>query len=219
MPVSTCIFIVVRVACIWSTKANKPLAPSRRDDLVSLSYTIVTLLRGSLPWKDAEREHLRGLKSAWNGSLLCTGYPSVFAEFVDYARCLGFSAKPDYARWKQKFRNLAPGLPTHPLYDFSDEQGPYVGIPGSDVAPEWVESPEQSLSEDGESLQPYCDDFFAMSTWPEPATVDETDLFGDEERTVQDNLDGITEVPSMKGQLKIGEVMYERSFLRKTPPY
>lgn len=61
---------------------------SRRDDIESLAYTIVKLLRGKLPWKETKAQDLMRAKLAWSGQTICAGYPRVFADFFDYARQL-----------------------------------------------------------------------------------------------------------------------------------
>ncbi|THH17635.1 hypothetical protein EUX98_g9091 [Antrodiella citrinella] len=94
------------------------ITSSRRDDMESLAYTMVKLLRGSHPWVHAElpSDCLR-LKREWSGPSLCVDYPSVFGEFVDYTRALEFDEDPQYSSWKERFRALVPGMPSDSLYD------------------------------------------------------------------------------------------------------
>lgn len=163
----------------------------------SLSYGIARLLRGSLPWRGRGRDCV-AIKSAWIGPLLCAGYPSVFGEFVDYTRGLSFSAKPDYATWRQKFRDLVPGLPEHPLYDSTDEQGPHVGIPRSDSRPETFDSSLfKPKTLDSMSCFDSDDDFSSTSSWPDASGITQADLFGDEGSTVRERLASINEPPTM----------------------
>lgn len=200
MPVSICISIAVDISALLITRATADglLVPSRRDDLESLSYTIVKLLRGSLPWNDEEPEDHFRVKNAWSGSLLCAGYPTVFGQFVDYTRGLSFSATPDYSRWKHQFRALVPGLPEDPLFDDSDGLGPYVGVPGLEAQPNsFRSSVDEPTSEDADSL-PYDDDNFCpTSSWPEPTPIKDADLFGNEGRMIREKLESITEPPAM----------------------
>ena len=88
---------------------------SRRDDLESLAYTLFFLLRGDLPWRKALRNQgtaianmlqAREQKKIWTGIKLAEGYPSEFAEFLDYARSLRFGDKPDYSRLSRMFTDL-----------------------------------------------------------------------------------------------------------------
>jgi serine/threonine protein kinase len=77
--------------------------PSRRDDLESLIYVIVYLVRGSLPWQGItiqpgqihEDEVLR-VKQATTVKALCEGLPQRFIEFVEHIQSLEFWEKPDY---------------------------------------------------------------------------------------------------------------------------
>ena len=76
---------------------------SRRDDLESLGHVFMYFLRGSLPWQ--------GLKAATNKQKyekigekkqqtaireLCDSFPEEFAQYLTYARKLGFEETPDY---------------------------------------------------------------------------------------------------------------------------
>jgi serine/threonine protein kinase len=91
---------------------------SRRDDMVSLAYTLIYLLRGSLPWisnqSHASRESLEARKRrilseklAWSAKDLCDGLPVQFAEFLEYAADLKFEEEPDYEKWIRVFDVLS----------------------------------------------------------------------------------------------------------------
>jgi serine/threonine protein kinase len=79
------------------------LTPSRGDDLESLVYVIVYLVKGSLPWQGIivqpgqihEDEVLR-VKQATTVKALCKGLPQPFVGFIEYIQCLRFRDKPDY---------------------------------------------------------------------------------------------------------------------------
>lgn len=82
---------------------------SRRDDLESLSYLLVYLLRGSLPWLDSGAMSNSGLlqqKQDISIAELCNNLPSCFADFIHYARELSFTQKPDYSFLRSIFHNL-----------------------------------------------------------------------------------------------------------------
>ena len=79
------------------------LTPSRRDDLESLVYVIVYLVKGSLPWQgitvqpgQIHQDEVLRVKQATTIKALCEGLPQPFVEFVEHIRCLGFRDKPDY---------------------------------------------------------------------------------------------------------------------------
>ncbi|RDX54176.1 kinase-like protein [Lentinus brumalis] len=94
-------------------------SPSRRDDMESLSYTLVSLLQGDLPWAPCWQymglTRLYASKKDWSGTQL-VDCPSVFGEFVDYTRFLGYTDCPDYAYWKRRFREVCADLPAQPFY-------------------------------------------------------------------------------------------------------
>ncbi|KAJ7057075.1 kinase-like protein [Mycena amicta] len=93
------------------------LAP--RDDLESLAYVALFLLRGDLPWR-LEPSHHRSLqsdmvrmqasKAAFTGVALATNFPREFGELLDYARALGFGQIPDYDDLQARFRRLGQRL-------------------------------------------------------------------------------------------------------------
>ncbi|SJL02837.1 uncharacterized protein ARMOST_06175 [Armillaria ostoyae] len=76
------------------------LAP--RDDLESLAYIALFLLRGHLPWKPRPRlesqlrsqEIIRLMKSSCSGKYLSSGFPVEFSDLLDYSRSLIFDQLP-----------------------------------------------------------------------------------------------------------------------------
>ncbi len=64
-------------------------------------------------------------KKQWTGARLA-GFRdvSVFGEFVEYARQLGYSEEPDYGCWKDRFRRLVPSTSDDLLYDPSHNTAP-----------------------------------------------------------------------------------------------
>jgi len=86
-----------------SINCHLGLAPSQCDDLESLVYVIVYLVKGSLPWQGIKvqpgqihQDEVMKVKQATTVKALCKGLPQPFAEFVEHIRCLGFRDKPDY---------------------------------------------------------------------------------------------------------------------------
>ncbi|KAG2141116.1 CK1/CK1/CK1-D protein kinase [Suillus clintonianus] len=83
----------------------------RRDDLESLTYMLIYLLRGSLPWLISDHEKLSSssiLERKVNTTIevLCSGIPVEFASVLIYTRSLAFSEDPDY----EHLRSLLCGL-------------------------------------------------------------------------------------------------------------
>jgi hypothetical protein len=72
---------------------------TRRDDLESLAYVLIYLMRGSLPWQNAAGisvTELLDMRMAITPSTLCEGLPAEFEVLLNYARSLEFKQKPDY---------------------------------------------------------------------------------------------------------------------------
>ncbi|KAI6019028.1 kinase-like domain-containing protein [Pisolithus microcarpus] len=72
-----------------------------RDDIESLAYTLVYLLRGSLPWFSNANTSLSSnvicnLKHDTAVETLCDGLPVEFVTFIKYSRSLAYGARPDY---------------------------------------------------------------------------------------------------------------------------
>ena len=84
---------------------------SRRDDIESLGYTIIYMLKGKLPW-----ESMKG--STWNKKLdeimdikmnleldrLCKGMPAEVFHYMTRCRELMFDSNPEYILFKKEFR-------------------------------------------------------------------------------------------------------------------
>ncbi|URE34038.1 CK1 includes the casein kinase 1 kinases [Musa troglodytarum] len=85
-----------------SVHAHLGRTASRRDDLESLAYTLIFLLRGRLPWQGYQGENKGFLvckkKMATSPETLCCFSPQPFKQFVEYVVNLKFDEEPDYAK-------------------------------------------------------------------------------------------------------------------------
>jgi hypothetical protein len=73
------------------------IALTRRDDLESLAYVLIYLMRGSLPWQNEQSTtEILDMRMVITPSSLCEGLPTQFGIFLNYARSLDFKQKPDY---------------------------------------------------------------------------------------------------------------------------
>jgi casein kinase 1/casein kinase I family protein HRR25 len=86
---------------------------SRRDDLESLGYVLMYLIRGSLPWqglkantKKQKYERIMDRKMSTSTEQLCKGYATEFRSYFEYCRSLRFEDRPDYAYLKRLFKEL-----------------------------------------------------------------------------------------------------------------
>ncbi|KAJ9190247.1 hypothetical protein P3X46_001471 [Hevea brasiliensis] len=85
-----------------SAHAHLGRTASRRDDLESLAYTLIFLLRGRLPWQGYQGENKGFLvckkKMATSPEGLCCFCPLPFKQFVEYVVNLKFGEEPNYAK-------------------------------------------------------------------------------------------------------------------------
>uniref|UniRef100_A0A0D9WDQ8 non-specific serine/threonine protein kinase n=1 Tax=Leersia perrieri TaxID=77586 RepID=A0A0D9WDQ8_9ORYZ len=85
-----------------SVHAHLGRTGSRRDDLESLAYTLVFLLRGRLPWQGYQGENKGFLvckkKMATSPESLCCFCPQPFRQFIEYVVNLKFDEEPNYAK-------------------------------------------------------------------------------------------------------------------------
>ncbi|KAK7696299.1 hypothetical protein QCA50_000953 [Cerrena zonata] len=85
------------------------------DDLESLAYTLIYLLKGNLPWSyfskhGTTRGCIRQVweqKKRYDGQRLSTEIP-VFGMLLDYARSLPRDVSPDYAALQKMFKQCTP---------------------------------------------------------------------------------------------------------------
>jgi len=93
-----------------SVHAHLGRTGSRRDDLESLAYTLIFLLRGRLPWQGYQGENKGFLvckkKMATSPETLCCFCPAPFRQFVEYVVNLKFDEEPNYARYISLFDGI-----------------------------------------------------------------------------------------------------------------
>jgi serine/threonine protein kinase len=78
---------------------------SRRDDIISIIYVSIYLLKGTLPWcglyvkkgdTRTKEELVYDKKLKTTSDELCEGLPTIFKKLLEYAYSLDFDEKPDY---------------------------------------------------------------------------------------------------------------------------
>ena len=96
-----------------SINAMRGIEQSMRDDLESVGYLLIYLLKGKLPWMGIEERDLieknkkicvRKIETSSNN--LCAGLPKEFVEYMDYCKNLEFGQKPDYTMLKNLFMKV-----------------------------------------------------------------------------------------------------------------
>ena len=96
-----------------SINAMRGYEQSRRDDMESLGYVWMYLLRGSLPWQglpantmQQKQDKILEVKMRTPLEILCAGFPCEFVQYLSDVRKLGFNEEPNYSNYRQMFRNL-----------------------------------------------------------------------------------------------------------------
>ncbi|XP_029654342.1 casein kinase I-like [Octopus sinensis] len=96
-----------------SINAHMGIEQSRRDDLESMGYVLMYMIRGNLPWqglqaptKKEKYERISEKKRSTSIESLCHGFPDEFALYLNYCRSLLFEKRPDYNYLRQLFQNL-----------------------------------------------------------------------------------------------------------------
>ncbi|XP_024960938.1 casein kinase 1-like protein HD16 isoform X2 [Cynara cardunculus var. scolymus] len=93
-----------------SVHAHLGRTGSRRDDLESLAYTLIFLLRGRLPWQGYQGDNKSFLvckkKMATSPELMCCFCPPPFKEFLEEVTSMKFDEEPKYAKLISFFETL-----------------------------------------------------------------------------------------------------------------
>lgn len=93
-----------------STHIHEGNVYSRRDDIISILYVIIYLLKGKLPWcglkvesddKRTKAEMVYEVKKRTSITELCDGLPAIFERMLTYAYKIGYDEKPDYIYLKR----------------------------------------------------------------------------------------------------------------------
>lgn len=85
---------------------------ARRDDLISLGYVLIHLIKGGLPWvhfpgnMHEKIKKIFQMKSTMSHEKLCEGLPGEFVEYFKYTTSLPFFQKPNYEYLEGLFRRM-----------------------------------------------------------------------------------------------------------------
>ena len=86
-----------------SINTHLGIEQSRRDDIESLGYMMVYLMKGHLPWQGMvnsnpkkKYDRIKKLKLEIKLDVLCAGLPKECIKFIQYARDMKFEDKPNY---------------------------------------------------------------------------------------------------------------------------
>ena len=106
-----------------SINSHLGLELGRRDDLESLAYVLIYLLRGSLPWKKQGKKILP-MKQKITSHKMYSRLPLELRTFLELSRQLPFDRKPDYDRYYNLFDGLLSKEEFHgePTFDWDVHQ-------------------------------------------------------------------------------------------------
>ena len=86
-----------------STNVHEGNEPSRRDDLISIGYMLMFLLKGSLPWqkmkivsKEDKIKQIYKIKNYYKQNNLCNDYPVFLIDYMNYVYNLKYDDVPNY---------------------------------------------------------------------------------------------------------------------------
>jgi hypothetical protein len=111
---NTCDKSIVGTMRYISTHIHDGDVYSRRDDIISIIYVAIYLVKGKLPWMGLAlnkgdtrtKEELVYVKKVTTTSAeLCEGIPYLFQKILDYSYSLGFEDKPDYSYMMRQCKN------------------------------------------------------------------------------------------------------------------
>ena len=117
-----------RFASIHSHKGHEA---SRRDDMESLAYVWIYLLKGRLPWQGIERENhqeklaaICEMKQSLLPSDLCEGLPDELTKYLTFTRQLKQYDIPHYDSIKEHFNNLSKvqGFKCNGIFDWHNAE-------------------------------------------------------------------------------------------------
>ena len=94
-----------------SVNSMRGMEQSRRDDLESLGYMLIYLLKGYLPWKEFENKNdkiqkIFQLKRKISLSRLCRYLPEEIKKYIEYCKILSFEQEPNYEYLKGLFKQI-----------------------------------------------------------------------------------------------------------------
>ncbi|GAB2270697.1 Casein kinase 1-like protein hd16 [Dionaea muscipula] len=103
-----------------SAHAHLGRTASRRDDLESLAYTLIFLLKGRLPWQGFQGDNKSFLvckkKMGTSPEVLCCFCPAPLKQFVDLVVNMKFDEEPNYSKFISLFDGLmGPNPAVRPL--------------------------------------------------------------------------------------------------------
>ena len=98
---------------VWATpefasiNTHLGISQSKRDDMVSIGYSLMLFLCGTLPWYELKGWKVIGeAKKLTPVEDICKGYPIEFHMYLHYCYGLQFDERPDYDYLRKLFEKL-----------------------------------------------------------------------------------------------------------------
>ena len=108
---------VYGTVCYLSINSLRGNEQSRKDDLESLGYMYISLVKGNLPWSDMKNLKIEEIvrktltmKEKTSLEDLCKDLPKEFYDYMNYTKNLKFAQKPDYNYLKSLFTSTLSKL-------------------------------------------------------------------------------------------------------------
>lgn len=110
-----------------SINAHNGIDQTRRDDMESLGYTLLYLLKGKLPWqgfkisdKNEKLEMVKKMKNEISVEKLCKDAPEEFIDYIRHCRGLRYDETPDYTYLLKLINDLFKKtvLDKDPMFDW-----------------------------------------------------------------------------------------------------
>lgn len=118
----------------------------RRDDLWSVLYILIEMVKGFLPWRKLkEKDEIRDIKIKMNTPELVDELPKEFLQFMDHLQALDYADRPDYDYVIQLFQHRLKLIG-------SDEHAPYDWEVGANNADSLLTSSGQGVINEGLSI-------------------------------------------------------------------
>ena len=96
-----------------SINSMKGLELTRRDDMESIGYMLIHLIKGTLPWLGLEKiqflekyETVYKIKANISNEELCKDLPIEICEYMKYVKSLKYEEEPDYEYLRQLFFSI-----------------------------------------------------------------------------------------------------------------
>ncbi|ESL08818.1 protein kinase [Trypanosoma rangeli SC58] len=120
-----------------SLRTHMGFSQSRRDDMEQLSYILIYLYRGQLPWsglrikdRDAREKAIGEIKQKLTTAQICSRCPAQFEGLLAYSRKLEFTESPQYEMCRILITSVLDTIGPNVKHDFLYD---WVAVKGVDT--------------------------------------------------------------------------------------